>query len=125
MSRVYLRQSWIEESETLTKKYRKLETCMGCPSHIFFTTDTDDRNWTVTKFIEKHNYPLATENEQHLLRSHHNISKMQGSLIKNMTEAGVKQFMLTTFYLTKSVGSRMLVSLNLMPTTLCIGKRRH
>ncbi|KAK8936352.1 Protein FAR1-RELATED SEQUENCE 7 [Platanthera zijinensis] len=72
------------------KKYRKLETRTGCLACIYFTTDTEGRNWTVTKFVEEHNHPLAMENEQHLLRSARSISKMQGSLIKNLTDAGVK-----------------------------------
>ncbi|KAK8914566.1 hypothetical protein KSP39_PZI023952 [Platanthera zijinensis] len=30
----------------------------------------DGKNWTVAKFVEEHNHPLASEKEQYLLRSH-------------------------------------------------------
>ncbi|KAK8936875.1 DNA repair protein XRCC4 [Platanthera zijinensis] len=63
------------------KKYRKLDTRTGCLACIFFSTDKDGKNWTVSKFVEKHNHPLVPEKEQHLLRSHRNISNMQGKRV--------------------------------------------
>ncbi|KAK8930671.1 putative protein FAR1-RELATED SEQUENCE 10 [Platanthera zijinensis] len=85
------------------KKYRKLETRTDCLACIYFTADEDGRNWKVTKF-EEHNHALATEKEQHLLRSHRSISNMQGSLIKNLTDARVKSIHAYNF-LSNEVGA--------------------
>ncbi|KAK8923500.1 hypothetical protein KSP39_PZI019582 [Platanthera zijinensis] len=71
-------------------KYRKSDIRTGCLASITFRADEEGKNWTVSRFVEEHNHPLATEKDSHLLRSRRNVSEMQGSILKNMTAAGIK-----------------------------------
>ncbi|KAK8951417.1 Protein FAR1-RELATED SEQUENCE 8 [Platanthera zijinensis] len=71
-------------------KYRKLDSRTGCLACCHFRTDTNGQNWTVSKFVEEHNHPLALDKEKHLLRSNRKVSDLQGDLIRNMTGAGIK-----------------------------------
>ncbi|KAK8958052.1 hypothetical protein KSP39_PZI000522 [Platanthera zijinensis] len=72
------------------KRYRKLDTRTGCLACIYFNADKEGKNWEVTKFVEEHNHPLASENDKHLLRSQRSISNAQASLLKNMTGVGIR-----------------------------------
>ncbi|KAK8940990.1 Protein FAR1-RELATED SEQUENCE 7 [Platanthera zijinensis] len=64
-------------------KYRKSDTRTGCHACITFQADSEGKNWKVTKFVEEHNHPLATETKSHLLRSSRHVSEMQGCLHEN------------------------------------------
>ncbi|KAK8935717.1 Protein FAR1-RELATED SEQUENCE 7 [Platanthera zijinensis] len=72
------------------KRYRKLDARTGCLACIYFNADKEGKNWEVTKFVEEHNHPLASENDKHLLRSQRSISNAQASLLKNMTGVGIR-----------------------------------
>ncbi|KAK8921297.1 hypothetical protein KSP39_PZI020074 [Platanthera zijinensis] len=71
-------------------KFHRLDTKTGCLACINFSVDKEEKNWTVTKFVEEHNHPLAVKNEFHLLRSQRKISKVQDGLLKNMTDNDIR-----------------------------------
>ncbi|KAL0926229.1 hypothetical protein M5K25_002441 [Dendrobium thyrsiflorum] len=71
------------------KKCRRSETRTGCPCLIRFAVD-EDGNWIVKKFIESHNHDLARLEDRHLLRSCRNIDDERASVLKSMTEAGIR-----------------------------------
>ncbi|KAL0922196.1 hypothetical protein M5K25_006165 [Dendrobium thyrsiflorum] len=71
------------------KKCRRSETRTGCPCLIRFSVD-EDGNWIVKKFIESHNHDLARLEDRHLLRSCRNIDDERASVLKSMTEAGIR-----------------------------------
>ncbi|KAK8916654.1 Protein FAR-RED IMPAIRED RESPONSE 1 [Platanthera zijinensis] len=67
-------------------KYRKLDSRTGCLACCHFRTDTNGQNWTVSKFVEEHNHPLALDKEKHLLRSNRKYwsdMMLKGSLQDN------------------------------------------
>ncbi|KAK8918358.1 Protein FAR1-RELATED SEQUENCE 5 [Platanthera zijinensis] len=80
----------VNDEKDAPKKFRKLDTRTECLACLHFAADEDGRNWEVVKFVEKHNHPFAQENDSHLLRSHRDISEVQGSLLKSMTGVGIK-----------------------------------
>ncbi|KAL0922269.1 hypothetical protein M5K25_006242 [Dendrobium thyrsiflorum] len=84
------------------KRCRRFETRKGCPSLIRFVVD-EARNWTVKKFIETHNHELARVENRHLLRSCRNIDDDKASVLKSMTEAGIRTVDVFS-YLAKEVG---------------------
>ncbi|KAL0914276.1 hypothetical protein M5K25_014606 [Dendrobium thyrsiflorum] len=62
---------------------------MGSPSMIRFAV-SEDGVWTVQKSIESHNHELARSKDQHLLRLCMNITDEKVSVLKSMTEAGIR-----------------------------------
>ncbi|KAH0459208.1 hypothetical protein IEQ34_012022 [Dendrobium chrysotoxum] len=72
----------------LQMKYRKSDTRTGCPAIIRFIVD--DGNWKVQKFIESHNHDLVRAEDKHLLRSCRSMSDEKSSVLKMMTEAGIR-----------------------------------
>ncbi|PKU84691.1 Protein FAR1-RELATED SEQUENCE 5 [Dendrobium catenatum] len=73
----------------LQRKYRKSDTRTGCPAMIRFIVD-EDGNWKVQKFIESHNHDLARPEDCHLLRSCRYMSDEKASILKTLTEAGIR-----------------------------------
>ncbi|KAL0915530.1 hypothetical protein M5K25_015956 [Dendrobium thyrsiflorum] len=70
-------------------KCRRSETRTGCPCLIRFSVD-EDGNWIVKKFIESYNHYLARLEDRHLLRSGRNIDDERASVLKSITEAGIR-----------------------------------
>lgn len=49
-----------------------------------------DGNWTIKKFVEGHNHPLAETGDKHLLRSSRKISELNAELLRSMTGSGIR-----------------------------------
>ncbi|PKA48958.1 Protein FAR1-like sequence 5 [Apostasia shenzhenica] len=42
------------------------------------------------KFIEKHNHPLATPKDRHLLRSHRDVREINATVLRSLSKVGVR-----------------------------------
>ncbi|PKU67332.1 Protein FAR1-RELATED SEQUENCE 5 [Dendrobium catenatum] len=79
-----------KETEIGTKvKYQKSCTRTGCPAMIKFLV-SQDGIWGVNKSIESHNHKLARPDDQYLLRSSWSISDENASILKSMSQAGIR-----------------------------------
>ncbi|KAI0491330.1 hypothetical protein KFK09_026551 [Dendrobium nobile] len=56
---------------------------------VRFVTD-EDGYWHVKRFIESHNHELASPADRHLLRSCRNVIEEKASVLKSMTNAGIR-----------------------------------
>ncbi|KAI0529240.1 hypothetical protein KFK09_001787 [Dendrobium nobile] len=79
----------------------------GCPTMIRFTVD-EAGYWKVKIFIETHNHDLARPEDRHLLRSCRNVCDVKASILKSMTEGGIRTIDACT-YLDDEVGEREFV----------------
>ncbi|XP_020588855.1 protein FAR1-RELATED SEQUENCE 5-like [Phalaenopsis equestris] len=70
-------------------KYRKAGTRTGCQAMVRYAIDLDG-NWTIKKFVESHNHPLAESDDKHLLRSSQKISELNANLLRLMTSSGIR-----------------------------------
>ncbi|KAI0518725.1 hypothetical protein KFK09_006161 [Dendrobium nobile] len=73
----------------LRKRFTRPDVRIGCPAMVRFVTD-EDGYWHVKKFIESHNHELASPADQHLLRSCRNVVEEKASVLKSMTDAGIR-----------------------------------
>ncbi|KAI0498437.1 hypothetical protein KFK09_021679 [Dendrobium nobile] len=64
---------------------------------------SEDVIWMVNKSIESHNHELARSNDQHFLKSSRNISDENASVLKSMSEPGIRTVNVFT-YLSDEVG---------------------
>ncbi|XP_020587208.1 protein FAR1-RELATED SEQUENCE 5-like [Phalaenopsis equestris] len=72
-----------------TVKYRKADTRTGCQAMVHYAIDLDG-NWTIEKFVESHNHPLAESGDKHLLGSSRKISELNANLLRSMTDSGIR-----------------------------------
>ncbi|PKU65247.1 Protein FAR1-RELATED SEQUENCE 5 [Dendrobium catenatum] len=73
----------------IQRKYRRSDTRTGCPAMVRFTVD-EAGYWKVKKFIENHNHDLPRPEDRHLLRSCRNMCDEKASVLKAMTDAGIR-----------------------------------
>ncbi|XP_020578927.1 protein FAR1-RELATED SEQUENCE 5-like [Phalaenopsis equestris] len=78
-----------ESQLATTVKYRKTDTRTGCQAIVCYAIDLDG-NWTIRKFVESHNHPLAESGDKHLLRSSWKISELNANLLRSMTGSGIR-----------------------------------
>ncbi|XP_020675668.2 protein FAR1-RELATED SEQUENCE 5-like [Dendrobium catenatum] len=71
------------------KRFTRPVVRTGCPAMVRFVTD-EDGYWHVKRFIESHNHELASPADRHLLRSCRNIIEEKASVLKLMTDVGIK-----------------------------------
>ncbi|XP_020584372.1 putative protein FAR1-RELATED SEQUENCE 10 [Phalaenopsis equestris] len=86
-----------------TVKYRKADTRTGCQAMVRYAIDLDD-NWTIKKFVESHNHPLAESGDKHLLHSSRKISELNANLLRSMTSYGIIVADAFNFLATEVVG---------------------
>ncbi|KAI0515936.1 hypothetical protein KFK09_008607 [Dendrobium nobile] len=71
------------------KRFTRPVVRTGYPAMVRFVTD-EDGYWHVKRFIESHNHELVTPADRHLLRSCRNIIEEKASILKSMTDAGIR-----------------------------------
>ncbi|KAI0498641.1 hypothetical protein KFK09_019531 [Dendrobium nobile] len=71
------------------KRFTRPVVRTGCPAMVRFVTD-EDGYWHIKRFIESHNHELASPADRHLLRSCRNIIEENASVLKSMTDAGIR-----------------------------------
>ncbi|XP_020586752.1 protein FAR1-RELATED SEQUENCE 5-like [Phalaenopsis equestris] len=76
-----------ESQLATTVKYRKADTRTSCQVMVRHAIDLDG-NWTIKKFVESHNHPLAESGDKHLLRSNQRISELNANLLRSITGSG-------------------------------------
>ncbi|KAI0493849.1 hypothetical protein KFK09_023974 [Dendrobium nobile] len=71
------------------KRFTRPVVRTGCPVIVRFVTD-EDGYWHVKRFIESHNHELASPADRYLLRSCRNVIEEKASVLKSMTDAGIR-----------------------------------
>lgn len=77
-----------EHRTHITKKPRAIERT-NCLARIELKV-TRDNGWTISKFIDDHNHPLATPNKIHMLRSHRAKFPPHRAFISESDYVGIK-----------------------------------
>ncbi|XP_020584934.1 uncharacterized protein LOC110027735 [Phalaenopsis equestris] len=76
-----------------TVKYKKVDTRTGCQAMVRYAVDVDD-NWTIKKFIESHNHPLAESSWRNpvisTVRFSWKISELNADLLRSMTGSEIR-----------------------------------
>ncbi|XP_020596366.1 protein FAR1-RELATED SEQUENCE 5-like, partial [Phalaenopsis equestris] len=78
-----------ELNNNVSVKYRRGDTRTGCPAMIRYVVDVEG-NWSVKKFIETHNHPLAADGDKHLLRSSRKMGDVSAQVLRSMTKSGIR-----------------------------------
>ncbi|XP_020573853.1 protein FAR1-RELATED SEQUENCE 5-like [Phalaenopsis equestris] len=78
-----------ELKDTITVRFKRADTRTGCPAMIRYFVDLDG-NWSVKKFVESHNHPLAEDGDKHLLRSSRKMCDINADILRTMTKSGIR-----------------------------------
>ncbi|XP_020598245.1 protein FAR1-RELATED SEQUENCE 5-like [Phalaenopsis equestris] len=78
-----------ELKDTITTRFKRADTRTGCPTMIRYFVDLEG-NWSVKKFIESHNHPLAEDGDKHLLGSNRKMCDVSVDILRSMTKSGIR-----------------------------------